>query len=246
MIGANLHVHYCDVRLPGRSIFKGDPFMRKLFVILSASVVASSSYGFWSQPNDSADGYFSDALSQINSNWYGQSMADSFFVPTGPGYNNLVITFWGSSENFTTPNLDNISDFEFNIYDDTFTAVYSATVALSQLNATATGAQNALGGNEYMFTWTLPTNVVLDPGFKLLNIGAVLIAGGDDAWVWSQSFSGDSDNLFAYTLDGNTWQALAGQGDMAFIVTGQPVPEPATMAALGLGLAAIARRRRRK
>lgn len=62
----------------------------------------------------------------------------------------------------------------------------------------------------------------------------------------------DSDDLLQveffedYDDHPNDWDGIWLSGNLTLRFEGEPVPEPATMAALGLGLAAVARRRRSK
>jgi hypothetical protein len=182
------------------------------------------------------DGYFSDGISTNGSQFYAQSMADDFTLSSNSVVQKIV--FYGSSENFMFPDLTNFSSWDVVIYDSAFNPVFSANVAKAALNPTATGLINSVGGAEYEMTFN--TSVNLNAGSYRLHVGSINNAPGDDAWAWSTA----TGNVNAYYNwhDGAGWNQFG--DDMAFRIEG--VPEPATIAALGLGITALLRRRSKK
>ncbi len=213
-----------------------------LLVAASIGVAASASANIlYSQTTNSLNGYFSDALSTNGSQFYEQTVADDFTVGA-PGWNVTKIRFWGFSENFIFPDLQNFSDLEVNFMNPLGSTVVGAIVPLSGFTITPIGTSVA-GGPEYMFE--LASNFNLAAGTWYLNIGSINISPGDDAWVWSTSSQGDGQ-IFTNFFDGNGFNPdTANQPNLAFELEGTAVPEPATMAAIGLGVAAMLRRRRK-
>ncbi|MCW5946138.1 MAG: PEP-CTERM sorting domain-containing protein [Fimbriimonadales bacterium] len=195
------------------------------------------------QTPHSVDGYYSDGVA---GQFYDQRMADNFSL--GIESNVTKIVWWGSSENWQFPDLTNFSAWVLRIYNDSAgnvgSEVFNTTVAKASTNPTATGQQNSLGGNVYRQEAAVAVNLLA--GNYWLSIGSVNISPGDDAWVWSAAQNTYDDKFAAELGFGNGYQTFTGSGDLSFQIEGDPVPEPATMLALGVGLAALAARRRRK
>ncbi|MCC7435263.1 MAG: PEP-CTERM sorting domain-containing protein [Methanoregulaceae archaeon] len=214
-------------------------FKTSLLIAASLGVAASASADIlFSQTTNGADGVYSDALSTNGGQFYGQTVADDFTVGA-PGWNVTTIRFWGFSENAFLPDLSNFSDWEVNIMSPLGTTVEGGIVPKAGFTITQLGASIA-GGPEYMFE--LATNFNLAAGNYHLNIGSINVASQDDAWAWSTSSQGNGTYSYSF-FDTMGWQSE--MGNLAFEFEGTAVPEPATMAALGLGVAAMLRRRRK-
>jgi hypothetical protein len=216
--------------------------MNKLAIIaglsLASFVVAPADLLFSQLPND-ADGYFSDGISTNGSQYWAQAMADNFTLAQQSDI--TTIRFWGSSENFVFDDLSNFSAWDIYFYDSSFNVLAWDQIAKAGFTITPTGNNNSGGGIEYMFELAT-SGLSLNAGDYRMHIGSINNAPGDDGWIWSLA-AGDGQ-LYGNLFDGNGWGTAA--DDLAFELEGNPVPEPASMAAFGLGLAALAARRRRK
>jgi hypothetical protein len=188
-----------------------------------------------------SDGFFADGISSNGGQFYAQAIADNFSLSQASTI--TTIRFWGSSENFVFPDLTNFSDWDVVIMDSSLNVVSSSLVPKANFTITATGLSNSLAGQE--FKMELGTNIALGAGNYVFHVGSINVSPGDDAWAWSEALSGDGDgSQFINNFDGNGWIGLG--GDSAFELEGQPVPEPASMIALGLGAAAVLARKRKK
>jgi len=217
--------------------------MRKLFLAACALIAPFSAFGdvLFDQSPPDPNGYFSDGISTNGTQGVSQAVADNFTLAADSTV--TKITFWGSSTNDTSADLDNFLSWDIDIYDTSFNALSTANVLKATLNPTATGGVNVLGGNEYQFTFD--TNIALSAGSYFLHVGSVNADPLADVFVWSVA-SGDGE-LGVNRMDGNGWIDLTGETfDTSFRIEGTPAPEPASMAALGLGALAMIRRRRNR
>ena len=99
-------------------------------------------------------------------------------------------------------------------------------------------------GNSHIHSVTNPfDNVVLNAGQKYW---MRMYTDDPDGW-FAWNFSTTANGRVAWSQDsGTTWNYADNASLMAFDVNLRPVPEPATMAALGLGVVGLLARRRKK
>jgi len=186
------------------------------------------------------------------------------------GASNITGVFgdWYVSPNQTAPITTAAYDIRTGITDDgtnvtnTGTSVASGTVAVTETSTGLTGF-----GYNIMRITSGTINVNLAAGTYWLGIAPVgdgtnsifvstangTVGIGSQAGIGSPLANGNSyfDSISVYSgspgwyRTDNSVALGAGTWDFSYGVTGSPVPEPASMAALGLGVVALIRRRRR-
>lgn len=219
--------------------------MKKLLILGGMLAIPFSSFAtvlFDQSTNMDPDGFYSDSLASNGSQWYSQSVAESFTIADNSTVSS--ITFWGGSEFLFNDDNSNISSFEINIFDGSFTSVATWTLSLASVAPTVSGLNGSLTGNTGYF-YTATVSQALAAGSYFMNIGANLVDPNGDAWGWSLA-DGDLD-IKANFMDGNGWIDEPGFGDTAFRIDGtvDGVPEPASLAVLGIGALALLRRRKK-
>lgn len=218
-----------------------------LTLVALAATTGLAQAEIYSQTSDQPGNpsFFSDG---IEGQFFNQTMADNFTLGSSATADQL--RWWGGSQNFQFADLTNMSDYVVNIYTsdlsgaaDLGNVVYSDTVSAAdaRLDISATGASLFGGGDEFVYTLDMTSAVSLDAGTQYwISIGAILVDGGADAWVWSGSSQGDLVNAtnfydgFGFTVFDPTFN------DLAFAV----IPSPST-ALMGLGTLGLMSRRRR-
>ncbi len=158
-----------------------------------------------------------------------------------------------------------IQRFNMNIIDDaTFSAGNDMDVYVYNNNGGVPGSLNTsltglsftrtatgltyFGRADYNYSINVP-NLNLGPGTYWIGARNANASGsGTNYWMTSNGGpDGAGTSTGYFSLDsGTTWQPEGAGWQHAFTIEGNPVPEPATMLAIGAGLAALAARRRRK
>lgn len=223
--------------------------MKKVFVVggfvVGCVCSGSALAGIYSQVSDQpgAQSFFSDAVA---GQFFSQRMADNFMLDADATATS--VRWWGGSQNFQFEDLDNMSSYTVMLYESDTTGgpgsvIYSDTVTDKniRLGLSQTGATLFGGGIEYAYTLELESSVALSAGTEYwISVGATLVDGGADAWVWSGSSAGDLVNATDFFSGGGYTVFDPTFNDLAFEI----IPAPST-AMMGIGMLGLAMRRRR-
>jgi len=239
--------------------------MKKLLTLLSFAALGGYAFAIdlYTQSPHTPGASGADGLSgftgDLGSGMFDRDIADTFTV-TGLGWTvNQVRSSWVQ---FTNGDTNPVTAVNVEFYMDTGGVGALVAAATNVTVGVSDGPGTYFGRTEKIITSNFDS-VNLAPGNYFVHIQPVV----NHNWFWLTSDPTTAvQGLPAHfrrgpntdpTLD-TTWPSawtptpgpgpiFSGAHDVNFVVAGQPVPEPATMAALGLGLATlVARRRRRK
>jgi hypothetical protein len=162
-------------------------------------------------------GYYSDAAP---AQFYDQYIADDFTF--GSAQTVYTVRFWGCSEFFIFPDYSNMASFTVEIWPDAGGVPGAVPIYTESFLPAATNPVNigtgAFGQNIYQQDVTLAVPQALAAGTYWLSVGSVLIAPGDDAWVWISVATNTNSFIGAQLPYGGAWAAFAGlvPGDQGF------------------------------
>lgn len=172
-------------------------------------------------PAGSGQGVRSDG-EIANPNFF-QRIADNF-VLAAPA---LVtgVEWWGGSENFSAPDLSNITGFRISFYVNgpggipVEPPMFTQVIPIASVVATPSCSDFLLGGYEYHMAAQLSAPVALPSGVTLwIHIGAQLQAFNLDSMLWSESNAGNNQYAADSAPNDGIWQGPIASplGDFAY------------------------------
>ena len=206
--------------------------MRKLaFVsVLCAGAIAAQAAVIWDQ--GPAGGTYAGSWSQTTDS---QELVDSFMFTQ-----DMLVTDYHFFSNFNPPGGNS---WEIAIYADAGGSPGAELFEFSDTYDSYTFWGNQSGVDLYQATFTFAP-ILLSGNVKYW-IGAS--GNGFESAVVSSFGSAQGDGFLAFRSNSTgSWNVINSIGDVTFQLTGEPVPEPASMIALGVGAIALLRRRNRK
>jgi hypothetical protein len=185
-------------------------------------------------------------ISELGGGYRQQSLDDFVLDPGGATVTD--VHWWGSYGEDPDPTTD---DFTIRFFTDVGGSPNSAffhEVNVGPVTRGATGMTSSAwgvhdGGVVYEYSVDLPASICLDGGTTFY---MSILNNTDSEWGWLEDGSG----LHWFRgSEGGSWSESSRQTDLAFQLTGTPIPEPTTMlmlGGLGAGLASARKMRRKK
>lgn len=208
------------------------------FLIGSALTVGAHAQAIYSQTpnlNVGADGG--------SYSFSGQHIADSFIPSMTAEVDSLTV--WGSYLYYGAPYASGTNrTYRVRLFADGGSkpgaSLFDQTLQ-GTLTQTATNVTDFSNDRLYSIAFSLANAPVVEAGttYWLSVIEPVSIA----SFRWHTSNTGPGSSGGS-SSNGTNWVSTNTRPDAAFVLSGQPVPEPASMLILGLGAAALVRRRK--
>lgn len=180
---------------------------------------------------------------------YPQFLVDNFTLDAGS--NTITdIHWWGG---YAFDNLLPVDDFTISIYEQVGTnPADTALLDIAVGAATRVDSGSDLGSFDiYEYSVDVsPITLAANTTYYLSIVNNTALS--TDNWFWSTSGTGSGEDLFFRTSPSDSW-LVDGSGigyELAFNLTNDnqqhPVPEPATLSLLGMGIAGLVFRRRKQ
>jgi hypothetical protein len=218
--------------------------MRSVIALLSLAIASGvqAAVLYSTAPSDPELAFASDSVpGQFNN----QRLAEAFVL--GDDSTLSSVRWWGRSEGSFFPDLRNMVSFTVQVYADAGaipgTQVFSSTVPVASANPVVIGTDSS-NRNLYVFDFAFTGGLALEQGTYWLSVGTQNADPDGDGFFWQASQQSISGTFAADSGVNGSWNT-SGFADLALEVNGEPVPEPATLAALAGGVAVLLRRGRR-
>lgn len=210
--------------------------------LLAFGTAAHADVLYSTAPFDPELSFASDSVpGQFNN----QRLAETFVLTSDSNLSD--VHWWGRSEGSVFLDLTNMASFVVSVYEDSGglpgAQAFTQNVTVASVNPTIVGVDSS-GRNLYSFDFVFAGGGLdLLGGNYWLSVGTQNFDPQGDGFYW-QASQQTIDGTFAadFEVDGS-WET-SGFADLALEVNGSPVPAPATLAALGGGLAFLMRRRK--
>lgn len=218
--------------------------MRGIALLGLVTLGAASSYGDVLYSTGEFDPELAFASDSVSDQFNNQRLAEAFVLSSDSEVSN--VQWWGRSEGGFFPDLRNFSTFTVSVYRDAGAIpgaeVFSSTVSVDSVNPTIVGTDFS-NLNLYSFDFSFGDGLTLEQGTYWLSVGTQNVDPEGDGFYWLASLDQISGSFAADGGVNGTWNS-SGFADLAMTVNGAPVPEPASLAVLGVGAMALLRRRR--
>lgn len=209
-------------------------FLAALAVVVALVAAPAAADVLYSQLPVGANGALGSDFNRSNP----QQEADDFELPSPSLIHD--VHWWGIYFQQDEPDAD---DFTIRFFNPASSGLPEASpfVSVAPVNLTRTEtAMTALGDIVYQYEADLPSDVLASAGAAYF----LSIVNSTQSSNWSWVADGTGTHYFRLGEAG-AWETSATPTDHAFELTGSIVPEPTTIALVGLGILGLARRRRK-